>query len=119
MVGQPSAEDRLARIIAASGVLSDLAASLGPDLDLDEVVSTVLTSMRKLLDFKGGTVQLVDDRGVYIAASDPPMPTEMTDLRVRLGEGISGRVIASGRPMWSGDIKTDERVSASLTDVGS
>jgi signal transduction histidine kinase len=119
MVGEAAAEARLSRIIEAQGVLAELAATLGPDLDLDEVVTTVLTAMRKLLDFKGGTVQLVDDRGVYIAASDPPMQAEMSDLRVRIGEGISGRVIATGRPMWSGDIKTDDRVSASLTDVGS
>src|SRR4051812_44934690 len=112
-------EARLARLLDAQSVIARVAASLGPDLELDEVLPAVLTAMRKLFDFKGGTVQLIDERGVYIAAADPPMPAEMADLRVRVGEGISGRVIATGRPTWSGDIKSDERVSASLTDVGS
>src|SRR3954471_8550967 len=117
--GAHTAEVRLARILDAQAVLARVAGSLGPDLDMDEVLATVLTAMRKLLDFKGGTVQLVDERGVYIAASDPAVPAEMATLRVRVGEGISGRVIATGRPECSGDIKTDRRVSASITDVGS
>src|SRR4051794_17691166 len=113
------ADARLGRILQAHELLARVAAELGPDLDLTDVLATVLTAMRKLLDFKGGTVQLVDERGVYIAASDPAVPAEMATLRVRVGEGISGRVIATGRPECSGDIKSDHRVSASITDVGS
>jgi two-component system sensor histidine kinase KdpD len=42
----------------------------------------------------------------------------MALLRVRLGEGISGRVITTGRALWSGDIKNDERVSVALRSAG-
>jgi len=42
----------------------------------------------------------------------------MAALRVRVGEGISGRVIASVKPLWSADINQDERVSASIRNVG-
>ena len=118
-VGKLEPEARLARILGAQEVLARVAATLGPDLDMDEVLSEVLAAMRKLVDFKGGTVQLLDERGVYIAASDPPAPEEMTQLRIRIGEGISGRVIASGQPLWSGDIQNDDRVSASVVGVGS
>ena len=116
--GKLDAEARLARILDAQAVLARVAATLGPDLDLDEVLAEVLQAMRKLVDFKGGTVQLVDDRGVYIAAADPPVPAEMAALRVRLGEGISGRVIATGSAVWSRDIQTDARVSADVMGVG-
>jgi signal transduction histidine kinase len=119
VVGSRDAESRLARILDAQSVLARAAASLGPDLDIDEVLTTVLTAMRKIVDFKGGTVQLIDDRGVYIAASDPPIDAEMAALRVRLGEGISGRVVTTGRAVWSGDIKTDERVSIATRSAGS
>ena len=118
-MGNSDAESRLARILDAQSVLARVAATLGPDLDIDEVLSSVLTAMRKIVDFKGGTVQLVDERGVYIAASDPPVTAEMASLRVRLGEGISGRVITTGRAVWSGDIKNDERVSIALRSAGS
>jgi len=116
--GKLDAEARLARILDAQAVLARVGATLGPDLDLDEVLAEVLQAMRKLVDFKGGTVQLVDDRGVYIAAADPPVPAEMAALRVRLGEGISGRVIATGSAVWSRDIQTDARVSADVIGVG-
>jgi signal transduction histidine kinase len=118
-VGDSNAEARLARILDAQSVLARVAATLGPDLDIDEVLTTVLTAMRKIVDFKGGTVQLIDERGVYIAASDPPVTPEMASLRVRLGEGISGRVITTGRALWSGDIKQDERVSIAMRTAGS
>jgi signal transduction histidine kinase len=118
-VGNSNAEARLARILEAQSLLARMAATLGPDLDIDEVLNTVLTAMRKIVDFKGGTVQLIDDRGVYIAASDPPITPDMASLRVRVGEGISGRVITTGRPLWSGDIKDDERVSIALRAAGS
>ena len=117
--GERSAEARLARILDAQAVLARVAGTLGPDLGIDEVLNAVLTAMRKLVDFKGGTVQLIDERGVYIAASDPPVTPEMAALRVRLGEGISGRVITTGRALWSGDIKNDERVSVALRSAGS
>lgn len=117
-VGDLTAEARLARILDAQTVLATVAESLGPDLHLDEVLTTVLTGMRKLVDFKGGTVQLVDDRGVYIAAADPPVPAEMARLRVRLGEGISGRVIRTGQSVRSSDIQADERVSVALRTAG-
>jgi len=117
-VAKVDAEARLARILDAQAVLARVAATLGPDLDLDEVLAEVLQAMRKLVDFKGGTVQLVDDRGVYIAAADPPVPAEMAALRVRLGEGISGRVIATGSAVWSRDIQTDARVNLEVIGVG-
>lgn len=116
--GQPNAEARLARILDAQAILAEVTASLGPDLDLDEVLTAVLTGMRKLVDFKGGTVQLVDERGVYIAAADPPVPADMAALRVRLGEGISGRVIRTGMALRSPDIQTDERVSVAMRTAG-
>ena len=118
-VGKPNAEQRLARILDAQTVLARVAESLGPDLDVDEVLASVLTAMRKIVDFKGGTVQLIDERGVYIAASDPPVTPEMGALRVRLGAGISGRVISTGRPVWSGDIHSDDRVSVASRSAGS
>ena len=117
-VAKLDAEARLARILDAQAVLARVAATLGPDLDLDEVLAEVLVAMRKLVDFKGGTVQLVDDRGVYIAAADPPVPAEMSALRVKIGEGISGRVITSGSAVWSRDIQTDARVGTDVIGVG-
>jgi signal transduction histidine kinase len=74
--------------------------------------------MRRLVEFKGGTIQLVDDRGVYIAASDPPVSDDIAGSRVPVGTGLSGRVITTGRWVYSPNIQSDERVDPALRGKG-
>src|SRR6188768_3932418 len=88
---------RLERILDAHALLAKVAADLGPDLDVDEVLASVLSAMRKLVDFRGGSVQLIEEGHLYVAASDPPVSPEVAALRVKVGEGLSGRVVASGQ----------------------
>ncbi|MEY2405765.1 MAG: hypothetical protein QOG39_681, partial [Acidimicrobiaceae bacterium] len=73
---------RLERILDAHALMANVAADLGPDLDVDEVLATVLSAMRKLVDFRGGSVQLVDDGNVYVAAADPAVSPEVAALRL-------------------------------------
>ena len=65
-------EDRYARLLAMHDLLAGLARQIGPALTLEPVLREGLTAMRRLVDFRGGTIGLVDQRGVYVAASDPP-----------------------------------------------
>src|SRR3954470_6896936 len=113
------ANARLERILDAHALLAKVAADLGPDLAVDEVLATVLSAMRKLVDFRGGSVQLLDESGVYVAAADPPVSPEVMALRVKVGEGLSGRVVASGHPVLSYDIRYDERVGEGVSSTGS
>jgi signal transduction histidine kinase len=110
---------RLQRILDAQAVLARVASDLGPDLDLDQVVSTVIEAMRKLIDFRGGTVQLVDERGIYIAAADPSLDAEVIALRIPIGQGLSGRVVATGQPVLSSDLDEDDRVIPEVRSTGS
>jgi signal transduction histidine kinase len=110
---------RLQRILDAQAVLARVASDLGPDLDLDQVLSTVIEAMRKLIDFRGGTVQLVDERGVYIAAADPSLDAEVIALRIPIGQGLSGRVLATGQPVLSSDLDDDDRVIPEIRSTGS
>jgi signal transduction histidine kinase len=110
---------RLQRILDAQAVLARVASELGPDLDLDQVLSTVIEAMRKLIDFRGGTVQLVDERGVYIAAADPSLDAEVIALRIPIGQGLSGRVLATGQPVLSKDLDDDDRVIPEIRSTGS
>jgi signal transduction histidine kinase len=109
---------RLQRILQAQAVLGRVAADLGPDLDLDEVLSTVIEAMRKLIDFRGGSVQLVDERGVYVAAADPPIAPEVMALRIPVGSGLSGRVIATAQPVLSTNLDEDDRVIPEVRTTG-
>jgi K+-sensing histidine kinase KdpD len=113
------AAERLRRILDAQAVLARVAAELGPDLDLDQVLSTVIEAMRKLVDFHGGTVQLVDERGVYVAAADPSVHPDVRALRIPIGRGLSGRVIATGQAVLSNDLDNDDRVIPEVRTTGS
>ena len=114
-----TAEERLARLLQLQGLLGRVAREIGPAEELQPVLSTVLAAMRSLVEFKGGTIQLVDERGVYIAASDPVPPGEdLAAARVPIGTGLSGRIVATGEPIYSPDITTDTRVDPEIRKLG-
>src|SRR5687768_6314867 len=114
-----SAEERLERILELQTLLARVAREIGPALELQGVLSTVLDSMRTLVEFRGGTIQLADERGVYIAAADPPASDEVLESRVPVGTGLSGRVISTGQAMYSPDLPNDTRVDKALASRGS
>ena len=114
-----SAEERLHALLAMQQLMARVAREIGPALELTPVLETVLEAMRSLVSFRGGTICLVDDRGVYIAASDPPLPDdEMNDVRIPVGTGLSGRVVSTGRPVYSADVPHDARVNQEIAHIG-
>jgi len=119
--GRPptSAEERLARVLEVQHLLQKLAREIGPARELPPVLSAVLQAMRALVEFKGGTIQLKDEGGVFVAASDPPVSDDILRARVPLGTGLSGRVVMHGQSIYSPDIKNDDRVDPELRAKGS
>jgi K+-sensing histidine kinase KdpD len=111
-------EERLAALIELQGLLARVAREIGPALELQPVLTTVLAAMRSVMDFRGGTICLVDERGVYIAANDPPVGPEMTELRVPVGTGLAGWVVAHGEPVYSPDVQNDPRVDPAIRAIG-
>lgn len=112
-------EERLARLLELQALLARVAREIGPALELEGVLSAVLHAMRSLVDFRGGTIQLIDEHGVYVAAADPPVSPEILEARVAVGTGLSGRVITGGRSIYSPDIEHDDRVDRALRRTGS
>lgn len=113
-----TAEERLDRLLELHSLLARVSREIGPALELHGVLSTVLHAMRSLVDFRGGTIQLVDERGVYVAAADPEVSQEILDARVPIGTGLSGRVISAGTTIYSPDIQHDDRVDTQLRRSG-
>jgi GAF domain-containing protein len=113
-----SPEERLARLLELQALLARVARDIGPALELHGVLITVLQAMRSLVAFRGGTIQLIDERGVYVAAADPEVSQDILDARVPVGTGLSGRVITSGRSVYSPDIQNDDRVDKKLRRSG-
>jgi len=113
-------DERLERLLALHTLLASVAREIGPALELEPVLRTVLGAMRSLVEFRGGTIHLVDDDGmVYVAAADPPVSPEVKAARLPVGSGLSGRVIVNGQTIYSPDLDGDERVDPALRRLGS
>jgi K+-sensing histidine kinase KdpD len=109
-----SAEIRLKRVLEFQALLADVSHRIGPARELAPVLRTVLEAMRSLVQFRGGSICLVDDRGVYVAAADEAIDPEMAAVRIPVGSGLAGRVVATGEPIYSPDLDTDARVDPDL-----
>ena len=73
--------------------------------DLDDVLSEALRCLRPLLEFGGGSIQLLDDEGwIQMAASDPIAPEHVMAQRVPLGSSIAGRVILTEQAVYLADL---------------
>jgi len=114
-----SAEERLDTLLAFQLLLSQVSRDIGPAVELQPVLSTVLTAMRSLVKFRGGSIGLVDDAGVHIAAADPEASPEVLAARVPRGQGLAGRCVATGEPVYSADLDVDPRVDQALRRTGS
>src|SRR4051812_26462133 len=108
-----TAAERYERLLAVQELMGSVAREIGPALEVQRVLQIVLSAMRSLVDFNGGTVCLTDEQGVYMAAWDPIEnvdPEVAATLRIPVGKGISGRVVATGRTVYSPDLRVDPRV---------
>lgn len=87
-----------------------LATQITATLDLQEVLDTSFHALRQLFDFGGGAIQLIEEGHLVAAATDPPIAPEARTVRIPVGQGVSGRIAASGEPIYIPDITVDERV---------
>jgi two-component system sensor histidine kinase KdpD len=105
-----SAEERLERLLDLQSLLARVSREVGPALELQPVLATVLRAMRSLVTFTGGSIQLVDSQSVGIAAADPPLAPELAAIRTPVGSGLSGRVVSTGQHVYAPDMQTDDRL---------
>lgn len=114
-----SAEERLARFIEVQQLLFDVSREIGPALELRPVLDVVLRAMSRLVDFKGGSICLVEGDAIRLVASDPPVSEDVLALRLPIGQGLSGRIVATGEPLISDDLSVDDRVDPEIHATGS
>lgn len=107
----------MARLQKLQDVLDDLAVRMGPTDELQPVLERVLRAMTELVDFKGGSICLVDGDQIRLAHAWPEVSQEVLDARLPIGQGLSGWIVANRRPVRSDDIRSDPH--AALQSVGS
>lgn len=86
--------------------LHETSKSLSGEYDLDHLLQSVVESARKLLGSSTSSMYLkFGDMLELMKVTDPSYPTGQ---RLRLGEGIAGRVAETRQPMWVDDYSTWE-----------
>ena len=111
--------ERLSRLLGLQTLLAHVAREIGPALELQAVLHAVLRAMRSLMDFRGASILLVEDRQLYVAAADPEVDEAVANLRIPLGTGLAGRAVAEGHTVYSPDLDHDDRVDPVVRNTGS
>jgi EAL domain-containing protein (putative c-di-GMP-specific phosphodiesterase class I) len=93
-------------------LLLDCARDVSACLDLDSVLERSFASLRKVVAFSGGSIQLVDGDVVRLAAAVPPATPEAMRASIPVGKGIAGTIALTGEPRYLPDITIVAAVSA-------
>jgi diguanylate cyclase (GGDEF)-like protein/PAS domain S-box-containing protein len=93
-------------------LMIDLARDVTGRLDLNTVLERTFAALHQLIEFTGGSVQLLDDTDhLRLVATDPPATQEALGMSVPLGQGIGGAIALTGEPRYLPDIYADRDVS--------
>jgi len=93
------------------GVLSEIAATIGDSLVLDEMFERVMNVLANRLGLMRGTLITRDPvtGGLKIAHAYGLTPAERRRGAYKVGEGITGHVVQTGEPVAVPDIRHDPR----------
>ncbi|MDQ7821530.1 MAG: GAF domain-containing protein [Candidatus Eremiobacteraeota bacterium] len=89
-----------ARKVQELATIQSIESALCSTLDLEKVLSEVLKKSTKLLGAKKGSIMLIDDSGEYlkIAHAHGLSREIIENTRIKLGDGISGKVALEAQP---------------------
>jgi len=99
--------------------LHETALGLVSHLEPDEVLKAIVENAVELVDGAEGVIFLRDVRTdeLVVKAGTGHYTKKMLDFRIKVGEGLAGRVARSGKPMWVDDYSEwPERFSNGLFD---
>src|SRR6266849_3831706 len=109
---QPAlASDRVDLSTELLATLTEIGEEVNASLDLDEVLAHTALLIKRHIDFEFFGVLMVDNDGVTLvhrfASGYPPGLAE--NLRIPIGQGITGTAAATGQPVRVGDVSKDPR----------
>ncbi|HKS42489.1 MAG TPA: diguanylate cyclase [Blastocatellia bacterium] len=90
----------------------DFLRSVAASLDSQKVYHAVLAKFSEVLKAERSSLMILNEESNELAleAALGAHPESSTSVRIKLGEGIAGSVLASGLPLVVRDVDTDERV---------
>lgn len=106
--------DRLYKVLEVGALLSS-------SLDLNVVLDSLMTKARELCEAEASSLMLVDDEKeeLYFHTIKGENSEAIRDIRLKLGEGISGWVAQAGQPVLVADASADPRFSRKADDSSS
>jgi sigma-B regulation protein RsbU (phosphoserine phosphatase) len=101
--------------------LSEIGEEVNASLDLDEVLSHTALLIKRHIDYEFFGVLLLDETGSYLthrfAIGYPPGLAE--NLRIPVGQGITGTAVSTGQPVRVSDTSQDPRYINAIESVKS
>jgi phosphoserine phosphatase RsbU/P len=101
--------------------LAELGQEVNASLDLDEVLAHAAVLVKKYIDYELFGVLMVDKEGAYLthrfAIGYPPGLAE--NLKVPIGQGITGTAARTGQPVRVADVLQDPRYINAIDSVRS
>ncbi|HLB95073.1 MAG TPA: diguanylate cyclase [Nitrospiria bacterium] len=94
-------------------VLLEIAKTVGSALDSEDLFGIILEKSTEFLEAEQGSLMLLDEdrRELTVKAMKGLNKKIVELLKIRPGEGISGKVLATGTPMVVSDIESDGRIA--------
>ena len=112
-----STTTRYARLLEVQTLMARVSREIGPALDLERVLKTVLEAVRDLVDCDGGLIWLVEDQYLTVAAVTPEPDEAIPPARLDGPERtLAETVLATGVSARSDDFVHDERVTPSVRE---
>lgn len=101
---------------AEARALFEVGRLIGATLDPERVLDLIVEKVRELMRVRACGIFQLDEQYVLRYASGAGLsPAFILELRVRVGEGTSGRCIAERVPVWTADILADSGVPLDAT----
>lgn len=96
-------------------VFHRLARSLTSSFDLDTILRTILEHMERFIDAELWTLLMLDEakNELYYAIAGGGKDAALSELRVKVGEGVAGWVAQHGETLIVPEATDDPRISAS------
>jgi len=101
--------------------LTEIGEGVNSSLDLDEVLARTAALIKRHIDYEIFGVLMVEGGGAYLKHYfSIGYPRELVDnLRVPIGQGITGTAAATGHPVRVSDTSQDDRYIAAIENVRS
>jgi sigma-B regulation protein RsbU (phosphoserine phosphatase) len=101
--------------------LTEIGEEVNASLDMDEVLTHAAALIKRHIDYELFGVLMMDESGAFLVHRFAiGYPAGLADnLRVPLGQGITGTAAATGRPVRVGDVTQDSRYINAIESVRS